>query len=147
MALSDEIYMKHHVSELHKLDEDTAKLWKEGQDRWCFRQYGMTVEEFRKKKDEEMSENGYDGSRGYGSSGDRDALPKQCELPGQSDKEVPCSDHPDAPHGFNRNASHGNNRYTCDCEGWEEEMIDEIIDNLMLDGHQYQIDFMKGLKK
>ena len=29
-----------------------------------------------------------------------------------------CLTHTDAPHGFNRNASHTNNRYTCDCEGW-----------------------------
>lgn len=29
-----------------------------------------------------------------------------------------CKDHPDAPHGFNRNASHSAGRYVCDCEGW-----------------------------
>ena len=29
-----------------------------------------------------------------------------------------CSNHPDAPHGFDRSASHSNDRYTCDCEGW-----------------------------
>ena len=32
--------------------------------------------------------------------------------------EVPCSTHPDAPHGFNRNGSHSLDRYVCDCEGW-----------------------------
>ena len=32
--------------------------------------------------------------------------------------EYPCTAHPDAPHGFNRNNSHINGRYTCDCEGW-----------------------------
>lgn len=32
--------------------------------------------------------------------------------------EMTCSTHPDAPHGFNRNASHNENRYVCDCEGW-----------------------------
>ena len=32
--------------------------------------------------------------------------------------EPACSDHPDAPHGFNRNASHTAHRYVCDCEGW-----------------------------
>lgn len=32
--------------------------------------------------------------------------------------EPPCSTHPDAPHGFNRNASHTLGRYVCDCEGW-----------------------------
>lgn len=30
-----------------------------------------------------------------------------------------CNPHPDAPHGFNRNASHTEDRYVCDCEGWE----------------------------
>ena len=33
--------------------------------------------------------------------------------------EQECSAHPDAPHGFNRDASHGLGRYVCDCEGWE----------------------------
>ena len=43
-----------------------------------------------------------------------------------NDKEVPCSEHPNAPHGFDRNGSHTNGRYTCDCEGWiEEEDEDE----------------------
>ena len=32
--------------------------------------------------------------------------------------EPPCSEHPDAPHGYNRNASHNAGRYVCDCEGW-----------------------------
>jgi hypothetical protein len=31
----------------------------------------------------------------------------------------PCNPHPDAPHGFNRNASHNAGRYVCDCEGWD----------------------------
>ena len=35
--------------------------------------------------------------------------------------ELPCSDRPDAPHGFNRNASHDAHRYVCDCEGWSPE--------------------------
>jgi hypothetical protein len=29
-----------------------------------------------------------------------------------------CNPHPDAQHGFNRNASHSAGRYVCDCEGW-----------------------------
>ena len=33
--------------------------------------------------------------------------------------EVPCKTHPDAPHGFDRNASHSADRYVCECEGWE----------------------------
>lgn len=31
---------------------------------------------------------------------------------------VPCTTHPDAPHGFNRGSSHALDRYVCDCEGW-----------------------------
>lgn len=38
-------------------------------------------------------------------------------------EEVPCKTHPDAPHGFNRNASHAEGRYVCDCEHWEPEPI------------------------
>jgi hypothetical protein len=33
--------------------------------------------------------------------------------------EVPCKTRPDAPHGFDRNASHSADRYVCECEGWE----------------------------
>ena len=33
--------------------------------------------------------------------------------------EPRCKDHPDAPHGFDRNASHNEGRYVCECEGWE----------------------------
>ena len=33
--------------------------------------------------------------------------------------EVPCKTHPDAPHGFDRNASHSADRHVCECEGWE----------------------------
>lgn len=33
--------------------------------------------------------------------------------------EHKCSGHPDAPHGFDRNASHNADRYVCECEGWE----------------------------
>lgn len=37
----------------------------------------------------------------------------------KEEQEVPsCKDHPKAPHGFNRNASHAQGRYVCDCEGW-----------------------------
>ena len=32
---------------------------------------------------------------------------------------VTCSDHLDAPHGFDRTASHSLGRYVCECEGWE----------------------------
>ena len=36
-------------------------------------------------------------------------------------QEPECSNHPDAPHGFCRNASHSAGRYVCECEGWEAE--------------------------
>lgn len=29
-----------------------------------------------------------------------------------------CNPHPDAPHGFDRNGSHNEDRYVCDCEHW-----------------------------
>ena len=35
------------------------------------------------------------------------------------EQEPKCNPHPKAPHGFNRNASHANDRYTCECEGWD----------------------------
>lgn len=30
-----------------------------------------------------------------------------------------CNPHPDAPHGFDRNGSHNEGRYVCDCEHWQ----------------------------
>ena len=36
-------------------------------------------------------------------------------------EEVSCKENPDAPHGFNRNASHMADRYVCDCEFWAPE--------------------------
>ena len=32
---------------------------------------------------------------------------------------VKCNPHPDAPHGFLRDASHNEGRYVCECEFWE----------------------------
>lgn len=40
-----------------------------------------------------------------------------------SPADTVCSTHPDAPHGFNRNASLNADRYVCDCEGWEPEPV------------------------
>lgn len=34
-------------------------------------------------------------------------------------KELECNPHPKAPHGFARNASHTEDRYVCECEGWD----------------------------
>ena len=39
----------------------------------------------------------------------------------ENTQEVSCKDHPDAPHGFDRNSSHALGRYVCECEGWEPE--------------------------
>lgn len=41
--------------------------------------------------------------------------------------EVKCKTHPDAPHGFLRNASHSMDRYVCECEFWEEPVVEATI--------------------
>jgi hypothetical protein len=52
-------------------------------------------------------------------------------------QDTKCKDHPDAPHGFNRNASLTEDRYVCDCEYWEppvaavnmsQECVDETVE-------------------
>lgn len=40
--------------------------------------------------------------------------------------EVPCKTHPDAPHGFCRDASHTLDRYVCECEFWEPPKMIEV---------------------
>jgi len=35
------------------------------------------------------------------------------------DTDTNCKTHPDAPHGFMRDASHSAGRYVCECESWE----------------------------
>lgn len=40
-----------------------------------------------------------------------------------NNKEVPCNEHPDAPHGFMRDASHSAGRYVCECEFWEPQGV------------------------
>ena len=42
-------------------------------------------------------------------------------------EEIKCKTHPDAPHGFVRNASHTQDRYVCECEYWEEPKVNERI--------------------
>jgi hypothetical protein len=37
-----------------------------------------------------------------------------------------CKTHPDAPHGFDRNASHSADRYVCECESWTPEVTGEV---------------------
>jgi len=43
--------------------------------------------------------------------------------PEEFDKTTKHNDHPDAPHGFDRGASHSAGRYVCECEGWEPEAV------------------------
>lgn len=54
------------------------------------------------------------------------------ELLGKSGAELPplnentrlsvhCKTHPDAPHGFDRNASHTEGRDVCECESWKPD--------------------------
>jgi hypothetical protein len=42
-----------------------------------------------------------------------------------------CKTHPDAPHGFVRNASLSEDRYVCECEFWEEPKMNERIRQLL----------------
>lgn len=54
--------------------------------------------------------------------------------------EPKCNPHPDAPHGFDRNASHNEDRYVCTCESWEPivdrmQVVKDII-NLLLIQHE-----------
>ena len=46
-------------------------------------------------------------------------------------KEIECKTHPDAPHGFLRNASHTQDRLVCECEYWEEPKVNELIRRLL----------------
>ena len=36
---------------------------------------------------------------------------------------IRCNEHPDAPHGFMRDASHSAGRYVCECEFWEPQGV------------------------
>ena len=46
-------------------------------------------------------------------------------------EEIECKTHPDAPHGFVRNASHTQDRLVCECEYWEEPKVNERIRRLL----------------
>jgi len=43
-------------------------------------------------------------------------------------EEVPCKEHPGAPHGFLRGLSHSQGRYVCECEHWEPEQLELDLD-------------------
>ena len=51
------------------------------------------------------------------------SLMKQAADMLEADSEPKCSEHPDAPHGFSRNASHSVGRYVCECEAVEHEHL------------------------
>lgn len=52
---------------------------------------------------------------------------------------VKCSDHPQAPHGFLRQASHDAGRYVCECEWWDEKDYNLSISNI-LEGEKITVD-------
>ena len=52
-------------------------------------------------------------------------------------KEIDCKTHPNAPHGFVRNASHTEDRYVCECEYWEEPKVNERIKELANEAEEY----------
>lgn len=64
-------------------------------------------------------------------SGDYDGLCPccgdiECAQPTPAD-ESGCSQHPDAPHGFDRNGSHNAGRYVCDCEAWTPGVAELVV--------------------
>ena len=62
------------------------------------------------------------------------------EVTGEVTGEVQCKTHPDAPHGFDRNASHAADRYVCECESWEPvdavNMSQERVDETAKSEHE-----------
>jgi hypothetical protein len=53
-------------------------------------------------------------------------------------QDKPCKDHPDAPHGFDRNASHNADRYVCECGSWQEPVAWMFVNE---DGECEQIEY------
>jgi hypothetical protein len=45
--------------------------------------------------------------------------------------EKECNPHPNAPHGFLRQASHSAGRYVCECEWWDEDEYNLSITNIL----------------
>jgi hypothetical protein len=72
------------------------------------------------------------------------------------DETPPCKTHPDAPHGFDRNASHSADRYVCECEGWEpprewvgltDEEIKDIREDLTYDDEDFnELEFARDIE-
>jgi len=57
----------------------------------------------------------------------RNAIKALEEALKQKENNFNCKTHPDAPHGFVRNASHSEDRYVCECEFWEPPEQDEPV--------------------
>jgi hypothetical protein len=55
-----------------------------------------------------------------------------------------CKTHPDAPHGFDRGASHTLDRYVCECEFWEEPKMKERIRELAEQARQEFLELPTG---
>jgi hypothetical protein len=51
----------------------------------------------------------------------------------EANTERECNPHPNAPHGFLRQASHAANRYVCECEWWDENEGFYDVGNLSLE--------------
>ena len=51
----------------------------------------------------------------------REHLARTKEPENRFGKETPCKDHPDAPHGFDRNQTQTEGVYVCDCKYWEPD--------------------------
>jgi hypothetical protein len=62
--------------------------------------------------------------------------------------EPKCSDHPDAPHGFDRNASHNADRYVCECEAWSPDDMAYRPNGLSIDTQdQYEVGNLEDAEK
>ena len=55
-----------------------------------------------------------------------------------------CKTHPDAPHGFDRNASLNEDRYVCECEFWEPP-FEQTMDDKYGDGSDHIVCLVCGL--
>jgi hypothetical protein len=56
--------------------------------------------------------------------------------------EKNCKDHPDAPHGFDRNASHLEDRYVCECENWDPQPEQEPVAWIAKDRSSIEVSIM-----
>ena len=69
----------------------------------------------------------------------------------------PCNNHPLAPHGFDRTASHSSGEYVCECHGWSwEEYLEEELLNIKMklllvqdsfDKEDYEYDVLLGVQE